>query len=140
MWPRSNHSIKPNSVTTVGQVLKDNWIYVGIPCKEFKQNWFFEDGLEDKLGVVEDVDALLGKYDKIITKVRWDENLTLKERKAIKRQQKEEEERRWERSKEFSNSIIIPFHLITKYILRFLAPLLTVLVISMVPISFKWFM
>jgi carbonic anhydrase/acetyltransferase-like protein (isoleucine patch superfamily) len=89
-----------NSVTTVGQVLKDNWIYVGIPCKEFKRNWFFEDGLEDKLGVAEDINALLGKYEKIITKVRWTEGLTLKERKAIKRQQKEAEERRWELSKE----------------------------------------
>ena len=44
-----------NSVTTVGQELKQNWIYAGIPCKAFKRNWFFEDGIEGKIKPVEDI-------------------------------------------------------------------------------------
>ncbi len=38
------------------QVLEKDWIYVGIPAKKFKRNYFFEDGLEDKLGQVGDVE------------------------------------------------------------------------------------
>ncbi|MFW9879599.1 MAG: DapH/DapD/GlmU-related protein, partial [Candidatus Thorarchaeota archaeon] len=78
-----------NSVTTVGQKLETGWIYVGIPAKKFKKNYFFEDGLEDKLGNVEDIEALRRRYEEIYTK-RYDE-LTYKERKELKREKKEEE-------------------------------------------------
>jgi hypothetical protein len=81
-------------VTTVGQILENGWVYVGIPAKKFKKNYFFEDGLEDKLGYVKDVEALREKYEKIYTK-RYDE-LTLKERRELKREKKEEEKKRWE--------------------------------------------
>jgi len=90
----NNCILAANSVTTVGQVLEKNWIYVGIPAKKFKINYFFEDGLEDKLGNVEDVEALREKYEKIYTK-RYDE-LSYKERKELKREKKEEEKKRWE--------------------------------------------
>ncbi|MHA2181193.1 MAG: DapH/DapD/GlmU-related protein [Promethearchaeota archaeon] len=89
-----NCILAANSVTTVGQVLEKNWIYVGIPAKKFKINYFFEDDLEDKLGNVEDVEALRERYEEIYTK-RYDE-LTHKERKELKREKKEEEKKRWE--------------------------------------------
>ncbi|GAG96483.1 unnamed protein product, partial [marine sediment metagenome] len=89
-----NCILAANSVTTVGQVLERGWIYVGIPAKKFKLNYFFEDGLEDKLGHVEDVEALREKYEEVYTK-RYDE-LTHKERKELKKEKKEEEKKRWE--------------------------------------------
>jgi carbonic anhydrase/acetyltransferase-like protein (isoleucine patch superfamily) len=89
-----NCILAANSVTTVGQILENGWVYVGIPAKKFKKNYFFEDGLEDKLGHVKDVEALREKYEKIYTK-RYDE-LTLKERRELKREKKEEEKKRWE--------------------------------------------
>jgi len=89
-----NCILAANSVTTVGQVLERGWIYVGIPAKKFKVNYFFEDGLEDKLGHVEDVEALREKYEEMYTK-RYDE-LTYRERKELKREKKEEEKKRWE--------------------------------------------
>ncbi|KKM28262.1 hypothetical protein LCGC14_1566530 [marine sediment metagenome] len=89
-----NSILAANSVTTVGQVLENDWIYVGIPAKQFKKNYFFEDGLEDKLGHVEDVEALREKYEEIYTK-RYDE-LKLKERRELRKEKKEEEKKRWE--------------------------------------------
>lgn len=89
-----NCILAANSVTTVGQVLEKEWIYVGIPAKKFKRNYFFEDGLEDKLGQVEDVEALREKYEEIYVK-RYDE-LTHKEKKELKKEKKEEEKKRFE--------------------------------------------
>ncbi|MFW9969202.1 MAG: DapH/DapD/GlmU-related protein [Candidatus Odinarchaeota archaeon] len=82
-----------NSVTTVGQILEEGYIYAGIPAKKFKKNYFFEDGLEDKIGHVEDVEALRVKYEKMYTK-RKDE-LTRKDRRELKREKKEEEKKRF---------------------------------------------
>ncbi|MBY8991732.1 MAG: hypothetical protein KGD58_13370 [Candidatus Lokiarchaeota archaeon] len=89
-----NCILAANSVTTVGQVLEKEWIYVGIPAKKFKKNYFFEDGLEDKLGQVEDIEALRERYEEIYVK-RYDE-LTYKERKELKKEKKEEEKERFE--------------------------------------------
>ncbi|MFX1321009.1 MAG: DapH/DapD/GlmU-related protein [Promethearchaeota archaeon] len=83
-----------NSVTTVGQVLEREWIYAGIPANKFKKNYFFEDGLEDKIGGVEDVESLREKYEEIYIK-RYDE-MKYKERKEIKKEKKEEEKKRLE--------------------------------------------
>ncbi len=80
-----------NSITTVDQKLEDDYIYVGIPAKKFKRNYFFEDGLQDKIGQVEDVEALRAKYEKIYTK-RYDEKPKYKERKKIKRKTKAQEQ------------------------------------------------
>jgi carbonic anhydrase/acetyltransferase-like protein (isoleucine patch superfamily) len=44
---KKNSILAGSSMTTVGQVLKENFIYVGAPAKKFKKNVFFEDGLED---------------------------------------------------------------------------------------------
>ena len=89
-----NCILAANSVTTVSQELETGWIYVGIPAKKFKKNYFFEDGLEEKLGHVEDVEALREKYEQIYVK-RKDE-LTRKDRKEIKREKKEEERKRFD--------------------------------------------
>ncbi|MFX1494869.1 MAG: acyltransferase [Promethearchaeota archaeon] len=84
-----------NSVTTISQELKDGWIYVGIPAKEFKRNWFFEDGLQDKIGQVESVEKLRERYEKMYIK-RYDEHRTHKERKELKKKLKKEELKRFE--------------------------------------------
>jgi len=89
-----NSILAANSVTTVGQILERKWVYVGIPAKKFKINYFFEDGLENKIGQVEDVEALRKKYEEIYTK-RYDE-LTLKERRELKKEKKEEEKKRFD--------------------------------------------
>ncbi len=44
---KKNSILAGSSMTTVGQVLDENFIYVGAPAKKFKKNVFFEDGLED---------------------------------------------------------------------------------------------
>lgn len=85
-----------NSVTTVGQELEDNYIYVGIPAKKFKKNVFFEDGLEEKIGQVKDVEKLREQYEKVYTKRFFDKEKSLKERREIKKQAKEEEQQRFE--------------------------------------------
>jgi carbonic anhydrase/acetyltransferase-like protein (isoleucine patch superfamily) len=97
-----NCILAANSVTTVGQVLEQGWIYVGIPAKKFKKNYFFEDGLEEKLGYVEDVEELREKYEEIYTK-RKDE-LTHKERKELKREKKEAEKKRFDITAEKEDS------------------------------------
>ena len=80
-----------NSVTTVNQILDEGYIYVGVPAKILKRNYFFEDGLQDKLGQVEDVEALRAKYEKMYLK-RYDEKLKYKERKEIKKTTKAQEQ------------------------------------------------
>ena len=85
-----------NSVTTVGQVLERGYIYAGVPAKKFKKNYFFEDGLEDRIGHVEDVEALRERYEEIYTK-RHDE-ITRKDRRDIKREKKEEEKKRFDQA------------------------------------------
>ncbi len=80
-----------NSVTTVDQKLDEGYIYVGVPAKELKRNYFFEDGLQDKLGQVEDVEALREKYETMYLK-RVDEKPKYKERKELKRKTKAQEQ------------------------------------------------
>jgi carbonic anhydrase/acetyltransferase-like protein (isoleucine patch superfamily) len=90
-----------NSVTTVEQILEPGFIYVGIPAKKFKKNYFFEDGLENKLGQVEDVEELREKYEEIYTK-RYDE-LKLKERRELRKEKKEEEKKRFDLEVEYDD-------------------------------------
>ena len=80
-----------NSVTTVNQILDKGFIYVGVPAKLFKKNYFFEDNLQDKLGEVENVEALREKYEKMYVK-RVDEKSKYKERKEQKRKTKAQEQ------------------------------------------------
>jgi acetyltransferase-like isoleucine patch superfamily enzyme len=80
-----------NSVTTVDQKLDEGYIYVGVPAKILKKNYFFEDGLQDKLCQVEDVEALREKYEKMYLK-RYDEKEKFKERREKKKKTKEQEQ------------------------------------------------
>jgi carbonic anhydrase/acetyltransferase-like protein (isoleucine patch superfamily) len=89
-----NCILAANSVTIVGQDLEKGYIYAGIPAKKFKRNYFFEDGLEDKIGHVENVEALREKYEQIYTK-RYDE-LTRKDRRELKKEKKEKEKQRFD--------------------------------------------
>ncbi len=80
-----------NSVTTVDQILDEGYIYVGVPAKILKKNYFFEDGLQDKLGQVEDVEALREKYEKMYLK-RVDEKEKFRERRVKKKKTKAQEQ------------------------------------------------
>ena len=44
---KKNSILAGSSMTTVGQVLDENFIYVGAPAKKYKKNVFIEDGLEE---------------------------------------------------------------------------------------------
>jgi carbonic anhydrase/acetyltransferase-like protein (isoleucine patch superfamily) len=90
-----NSVLAANSVTTVEQELEAGWIYLGVPAKKFKKNRFFEDGLENVLGRVEDVEETRKKYEKLYIK-RYDKHHTYKERKELKKEIKDEEKRRSE--------------------------------------------
>lgn len=90
-----NSVLAANSTTIVGQELEEGWIYVGIPAKQFKKNRFFEDGLEDVLGHIEDVEDLRKKYEELYIK-RHDQHMTHKEKKELKKEIIEEEKRRME--------------------------------------------
>ena len=90
-----NSVLAANSTTIVGQELEEGWIYVGIPAKQFKKNRFFEDGLEDVLGHIEDVEDLRKKYEELYIK-RHDQQMTHKEKKELKQERIEEEKRRME--------------------------------------------
>ena len=91
-----NSVLAANSVTTVEQELEAGWIYLGVPAKKFKKNRFFEDGLEDVLGHVENVEETRKKYEQLYIK-RYDKHHTsYKERKELKKEIREEERKRSE--------------------------------------------
>ena len=81
-----------NSVTVVDQTLDEGYIYVGVPAKELKRNYFFEDGLQDKLGQVEDVEALRERYEEMYLKrVDAKEKESFLERRKEKKKSKAQE-------------------------------------------------
>jgi carbonic anhydrase/acetyltransferase-like protein (isoleucine patch superfamily) len=82
-----------NSVTTVDQKLDEGYIYVGVPAKILKKNYFFEDGLQDRLGQVEDVEVLREKYEKMYLKrVDEHEKESFRERREKKKKTKAQEQ------------------------------------------------
>ncbi len=56
------------STTTVDQKLEEGYVYVGLPARKFKKNIFFEDGLEDVIGHIKDVEDIREKYEKMYTR------------------------------------------------------------------------
>ena len=48
---KKNSILAGSSLTTVGQEVAENWVYLGAPAKKYKPNVFFEDGLEDIIRV-----------------------------------------------------------------------------------------
>jgi acetyltransferase-like isoleucine patch superfamily enzyme len=91
-----------NSVTTVGQELEEGYIYVGVPAKKFKKNYFFKDGLQDKIGQVSDIEKLRERYEKVYIK-RYDGSQALKDRREQKKLSKEEEKARYDYEAEYED-------------------------------------
>ena len=46
-YMKKNSILGGHSMTTVGQEIEENWIYLGAPARKFKKNVFYEDGLEE---------------------------------------------------------------------------------------------
>jgi len=46
-YMKKNSILAGSSMTTVGQELKEGWVYLGAPAKKYKKNVFFEDDLEN---------------------------------------------------------------------------------------------
>ena len=88
-----NCVLAASSVTTVGQRLEEGWIYLGIPATKYKKNRFFEDGIEEKIEKVEDIEELRDKYEEKYLKW-YDDDISWMERKKIIKQKKEDEKRR----------------------------------------------
>ena len=64
-----NCILAATSLTTVGQVLEDNWVYLGAPAKKYKENLFFEDDLEEIiLKQEEDIEESRKKYEELYVK------------------------------------------------------------------------
>ncbi|MFX1239346.1 MAG: hypothetical protein ACFFAS_15365 [Promethearchaeota archaeon] len=103
---QENSVLASTSTTTVGQVLEEGWIYVGVPAKQFKKNKFFEDNLET---VIEahggELKGLREKYKELYTR-RHDEYVSLRERLHHQREKREVrlKHKKEERSKKSEDS------------------------------------
>jgi len=72
---RKNAILAASSLTTIGQELKEGWIYLGVPAKKFKKNIFYEDNLEEIIEKqMHDVEEIRQKYEKLYTK-RYDKDI-----------------------------------------------------------------
>ncbi|TFF89810.1 MAG: hypothetical protein EU548_06215 [Promethearchaeota archaeon] len=89
-----NSILAANSVTTVGQVLDEGWIYLGVPATKYKENHFYEDGLEDMIeSPIEDIEKLRERYEQLYIK-RHDKDLSLIEKIQTLKEVKEREKER----------------------------------------------
>ena len=72
---RRNAILAASSMTTVGQELEEDWIYLGVPSKKFKKNVFYEENLEELIEKqMHDVEEIRREYEKLYTK-RHDKDL-----------------------------------------------------------------
>lgn len=72
---RRNAILAASSMTTIGQELEDDWIYLGVPAKKFKKNVFYEENLEEIIEKqMHDVEKIRQEYEKLYTK-RYDKDL-----------------------------------------------------------------
>ncbi len=90
---KKNCMLAINSVTTVGQVLEEGWIYLGAPAVKYKKNRFFEDNIEEKIINFEDIEVLRDEYEEKFLKW-YDKDISWKERKHLLKKKKEQEKRR----------------------------------------------
>ena len=89
-----NAILAAHSSTTVGQKLEEDWIYLGIPAKKFKQNKYYEDNLESILEEsIENIEELRKKYELLYFK-RHDTNVSIVERFQKKKEVIQDEKRR----------------------------------------------
>jgi len=64
-----NTILGASSLTTVGQILEEGWVYIGAPAKKFKKNVFMEEGIENLImEQTKDTETLHKKYDELYTK------------------------------------------------------------------------
>ncbi len=65
---KKNSILGGTSMTTVGQELEENYIYLGAPAKKYKKNVYFEDNLEDIIDRKgEEELKTLAKYEDLYT-------------------------------------------------------------------------
>ena len=68
-YMKKNSVLAASSLTTIGQELEEGWVYLGAPAKKYKENVFFEDGLEEIIsGQEHDIEELRKKYEELYTK------------------------------------------------------------------------
>ncbi|MFX0025001.1 MAG: DapH/DapD/GlmU-related protein [Candidatus Hermodarchaeota archaeon] len=64
-----NSVLAASSLTTIGQELEEGWVYLGAPAKKYKEDVFFEDGLEEIIAKQEqDIEELRKKYEALYTR------------------------------------------------------------------------
>lgn len=86
-----------NSVTTLGQVLEEGWVYLGVPAKKFRENIFFEEGLEEPLFNSEsDYEEIRKKYEMLYLR-RHDKPTSLTKRFQQKKETLEREKERFQK-------------------------------------------
>lgn len=73
---KKNTILAGSSMTTVGQELEEDWIYLGAPAKKFKKNVFFDDGLEEIIKQQAE--------EKIKSEIKFEELYTLRKDKHSK--------------------------------------------------------
>ncbi len=57
---KRNSILATSSLTTVGQELEEGWIYLGAPAKKYKENVYFEEGLE---GIISQLNVVKSKEE-----------------------------------------------------------------------------
>ncbi len=72
---KRNTILASNSMTTVDQVLVENFIYIGIPAHKYKPNVFQKEDLEEFIGDIKQVEELREKYEQIYVK-RYDKEMS----------------------------------------------------------------
>ena len=86
-----NTILAANSSTTIGQKLDENWIYLGIPAKKFKENRYYEDDLEPILEEsIEDIEELRKLYELLYFK-RHDTSASAREKTQKKKTPSQQE-------------------------------------------------
>jgi carbonic anhydrase/acetyltransferase-like protein (isoleucine patch superfamily) len=63
-----------HSLTTVGQVLEEEWVYIGAPAKKYKKNVFHEDGLEEIIEQQSAAEVIANKKFEELYTVRKDKH------------------------------------------------------------------
>jgi len=95
----NNCIVSGKTITKIGQVLEDGWIYLGIPAQKFKENRYFEDGIENLITHVDDVEGLQKKYQEVMIR-DIHQHRSLKEKRKYKKDVLKEEKLRRERAAE----------------------------------------
>jgi len=73
---KRNSILGGHSMTTVGQELEENFIYLGAPAKKFKKNVFFDDGLEEIIkNQLESKTETLERFEDLYTMRKDKENV-----------------------------------------------------------------